>query len=574
MLSKDTLKLLLSKFGSIPESSISNDAEYIPINFYELESKALRCGYLIPFSLISQEAVSEWVRELDPETEAINTDTDYFQDIWKQIIRRSDFREYLERIAQYAADYDTDSEDAVRGESELEWDINWNAYEILGTMTQEEICENILGLLSASETNTADLSFGEVSLLISVLAEYDSLPEYSDGLSLASMAILARDYGIWPQELLSGGPDYLLLIVLVIVLGDTNFCVLKSKKFLSYLRMCAEKIDLGSFITDSVQDALATCFRRQKAIFLALRRSNEKNRILINKISRKSRNIPQISINHSQTETDYTNFSYLHLFRAAVYFRIRYYQSRLGFPRKFVNRHGGIWYDRKSLWDWSDSYWQEYEKILSVIHERYQGPGFIISNNLVLAIPLSDRFPFLPPGSYYESKNSPIKVILNSTDPNDVFLLIKNFIPGIGNMYSYINNLIIESDASPCAIIAKSVSGTIHLVLEINEEIIFEKYFTTSSEKNTQMIIGFLDRDPEYPERHKFIFGDIIDNPREDINDIWDLIRHRYLAESMLFLSEFFSDADSESFSDELLGYDPSEICESVWGLFIEDTDD
>lgn len=238
------------------------------VDAYEVNSLAIRCGYIIHPSICNKSTLN-FAKSLQA-----NYNSTFYQ-CWEQVTNSSTSALFVDRMMHYASTYGTnfESEPFVINENPLE--IPYKQYTVILPISEQELqckCLNVIQSGIALHNDT-------VYELVEFLAESQAEVDINSIKNKEAQAMLAAKLNVYPADNFS--------ILRCLVFNATNSSMLikdeETIRGISY----GNEVDMSVLSKDQLIE-LSKIFRRFKPIFLAFKNNNEVNKPIINKIRRLS----------------------------------------------------------------------------------------------------------------------------------------------------------------------------------------------------------------------------------------------------------------------------------------------
>lgn len=253
---------LLKYFKSALETDVKDS--------YEVFTRFSMCYGYIAHPLICNDNVKKFIID--------NEDIDYnstFYKSWNDIISKDNLDLYIDQILHYVSTYGTNFEGTPYiPNDKADVDIPpFKDFKFLLPITPLEACERCLNMLYSGIALKSDTVLDILTVLFILGAEIDIEKVKNREAQLT----LRKMYGILPKD-----PQEMVKYLYYLATGLTLF--VKNKE--AFEKVSKSDIDITNLVEKFGYDKLSSVFLRNKDIFLAFRKGNKNNKVVVNKLRR------------------------------------------------------------------------------------------------------------------------------------------------------------------------------------------------------------------------------------------------------------------------------------------------
>lgn len=310
-----------------------------------------------------------------------------FYSSWQTVLDSSRFELFIDQILHYMSTYGTNFEGEVyipKGELDIPKKDVLLIYKI-GTYTENELKEKALQLLQSGLALTTKTLNDVISLLDALEHKFS----YADKIkNKEALVIIADKFFVYPEST----EEFLRYVVFK---ATESTLLIKSEKLIEEIKQ--SNFDVSYLFNEYGLSKLAAIFNRFKPIFLAFK--YEKNKAVINKISKMSKKLHKPMVNNSLnkvTQELLTDKDNHWLENATVYALLKALfacYSRVNGQKTFIYmiRNGKGWVKTK------DSNFEvckaNYNFIISFMNKKFNGKNKVvyIPENVDYGLPTSEK---------------------------------------------------------------------------------------------------------------------------------------------------------------------------------------
>lgn len=266
--------LALSLFNSVLAGSSEGKATFVFEN-----------GVYIPSSAeYAKQTIMSFFKEKEISGEDLNKT---FYSSWSTVLNSTRFELFLDQIMHYMSTYGTNFEGEVyipEGELNIPEKEKVLIYKI-GTYTEIELKHKALSLLQSGIALKEKTLKDVISLLEELKHDFSSADKIRNK---EALVIIADKYSVYPESV----EEFLRYVIFK---ATNSNLLIKSPKVINQLK--ESKINVSVIFSEYGLEKLATVFNRFKPIFLSLK--TEENKLVINKISKLSKNLHKPMVQNS-----------------------------------------------------------------------------------------------------------------------------------------------------------------------------------------------------------------------------------------------------------------------------------